>query len=105
LIVVFCVFPHTTIGKRLLLIGRDLHMCYNCGCQMPDNDMGKAANVTNKTLAAAAKAEGQSVEEAKKNALDLLKKFGGETQPGGARGRVRPVRRPLAAPSSRRSGR
>ena len=53
-------------------------MCYNCGCQMPDNDMGKPANITNKTLEAAAKAEGQSVEEARKNALDLLKKVMGE---------------------------
>ena len=36
---------------------------------MPDNDVGKPTNVTNKTLETAAKAEGQSVEEAQKNAL------------------------------------
>jgi len=49
-------------------------MCYNCGCQMPNNDMGKAENITNATFAAAAEAMGQSGEEAKKNALELLKR-------------------------------
>lgn len=49
-------------------------MCYNCGCQMPDNDMGNSKNITNKTFEEAAKAAGQSVEEAKKNALELLQK-------------------------------
>ncbi len=33
-------------------------MCYNCGCGMPNNDMGKAENITNKTFEAAAKAMG-----------------------------------------------
>lgn len=59
-------------------------MCYNCGCQMPDNDMGKPSNITNKTLEAAAKGEGQSVEQARKNALDLLKRVLGE-KPGKVR--------------------
>jgi hypothetical protein len=45
---------------------------------MPDNDMGKPTSITNKTLESAAKAEGQSIEEARKNALDLLKKVMGE---------------------------
>ena len=49
-------------------------MCYNCGCQMPNNDMGKAENITNETFAAAAEAMGQSPSEAKKNALELLKR-------------------------------
>jgi hypothetical protein len=53
-------------------------VCYNCGCQMPDNDMGKPTNITNRTLETAAKGEGQSVEQAKKNALELLKKVMGE---------------------------
>jgi hypothetical protein len=48
-------------------------MCYNCGCQMPDNDMGNPDNITNKTFEEAAKAAGQPVEEAKQNALQLLK--------------------------------
>lgn len=49
-------------------------MCYNCGCQMPDNDMGNPKNITDKTFDEAAKAMGQPVEEAKKNTLDLLQK-------------------------------
>lgn len=53
-------------------------MCYNCGCQMPENDMGKPTNITNKTFEAAAKGEGQTLEQARKNALDLLKKVIGE---------------------------
>lgn len=48
-------------------------MCYNCGCEMPDNDMGDAKNLTNKTFEEAAKAAEQSVEEAKRNTLELLK--------------------------------
>ena len=53
-------------------------MCYNCGCQMPDNDMGHPQNITDKTFEEAAKAEGQTVDEAKKNTLELLKKQLGE---------------------------
>ena len=49
-------------------------MCYNCGCGMPDNDGGSAKNIVDKTFVEAAKAAGQSVEEAKKNTLELLKK-------------------------------
>lgn len=56
-------------------------MCYNCGCGLPDDDMGKGnagvdpngTSITNKTFEAAAKGEGQTAEEAKKNALELLK--------------------------------
>lgn len=55
-------------------------MCYNCGCQMPDNDMGNPQNITNKTFAEAAKAADQSVEEAKQNALELLKKVLGQAE-------------------------
>ena len=49
-------------------------MCYNCGCQMPDNDMGNPKNITDQTFVEAAKAMDQSVEEARKNTLELLKK-------------------------------
>ena len=49
-------------------------MCYNCGCQMPNNDMGKPENITNKTFDEAAKAMGNSPEESKRNALNLLQK-------------------------------
>ena len=55
-------------------------MCYNCGCEMPDNDMGNPKNITNKTFEEAAKAAGQSSSEAKKNALDLLQKTLGKEQ-------------------------
>ena len=40
---------------------------------MPDNDMGDPKNITDKTFSEAAKASEQSVEEAKKNTLELLK--------------------------------
>ncbi len=49
-------------------------MCYNCGCQMPDNDMGDPKNITNKTFKEAAEAAGQSEDEAKRNTLELLQK-------------------------------
>jgi hypothetical protein len=49
-------------------------MCYNCGCGMPNNDMGNPQNLTNKTFAKAAEASQQAVKEAKKNAHELLEK-------------------------------
>ncbi len=50
-------------------------MCYNCGCQMPNNDMGKPENITNRTFENAAAAMEQSVRESRKNALELLEKL------------------------------
>jgi hypothetical protein len=49
-------------------------MCYNCGCGMPNNDMGKPENITNKTFEKAAAAMGQTAKEGEKNARDLLEK-------------------------------
>ena len=49
-------------------------MCYNCGCQMPNNDMGHEENITNKTFDAAAEAMGLSAKKSKENALELLQK-------------------------------
>lgn len=49
-------------------------MCYNCGCGMPNNDMGKPENITNKTFEAAASAMGQSTKESKENARELLER-------------------------------
>ncbi|TSC88043.1 MAG: hypothetical protein G01um10147_274 [Microgenomates group bacterium Gr01-1014_7] len=46
---------------------------------MPDDDMGDPKNITNKTFEEAAKASGQTVEQAKKEALKLLKKELGES--------------------------
>ena len=52
----------------------EFEMCYNCGCGMPNNDMGNPVNITNKTFEEAAKAMKQSAEDAKKNARQLLDK-------------------------------
>lgn len=49
-------------------------MCYNCGCQMPNNDMGKPENITNETFRKAADAMDMSVDDSRKNALELLDK-------------------------------
>lgn len=49
-------------------------MCYNCGCQMPNNDMGSDKNITNQTFETAAVEIGQPVETAKQNAIELLEK-------------------------------
>jgi hypothetical protein len=49
-------------------------MCYNCGCGMPNNDMGKSENITEQRLAEASKAMGQTLAESRKNALELLEK-------------------------------
>jgi hypothetical protein len=49
-------------------------MCYNCGCGMPNNNMGKPQNITNKTFEEASAAMGQSTKDAKANAHKLLEK-------------------------------
>ena len=49
-------------------------MCYNCGCGVSNDDMGHPQNITDKTFAEAAKAMGQTAEEAKKETLKLLQK-------------------------------
>lgn len=41
---------------------------------MPDDDMGNADNITEEDFKKAAEASGQSLEEAKKNTLEMLKK-------------------------------
>lgn len=45
---------------------------------MPKNDMGNPQNITEKTFEQVAQASGQSVQEAKKNTLEQLKKEVGE---------------------------
>jgi hypothetical protein len=45
---------------------------------MPDNDMGNPKNITDKTFQEAAKAAGQSVEDAKKNTVKLLQQSPGK---------------------------
>jgi hypothetical protein len=41
---------------------------------MPNNDMGKKENITNKTFEEAARVMNQSPDEARKNAHDLLER-------------------------------
>jgi hypothetical protein len=74
-----------TRGK-LMRAGGSEAMCYNCGCNMPDNPMGmghagaepEGKSITNKTFEEAGKSMEQSTDEARRNALDLLKKVRGE---------------------------
>lgn len=47
-------------------------MCYNCGCHMPDNTMGKAENIINKDFEAAGKAMGMTTKEAMEETHRLL---------------------------------
>lgn len=62
-------------------------MCYNCGCGMPDDDMGKGhagaephgQSITNKTFKVAANSQAMTEEDAKKNALELLKQVLGKS--------------------------
>lgn len=49
-------------------------MCYNCGCGNPNDDMGHPENITNATFDQAAKAEGQTREQALMNTLELLQR-------------------------------
>lgn len=48
-------------------------MCYNCGCKMPNNDMGEPENITNETFEKAAGAMGMTVKESRENAIELLR--------------------------------
>jgi hypothetical protein len=50
------------------------YLCYNCGCGMPNNDMGKPENITNKKFEEAVKTMGQDVKTAKANARALLER-------------------------------
>jgi len=53
-------------------------MCYNCGCDIPDDNMGKAdvsgASLTDVSFEEMAREWGMTVEETKKNVYKLLKK-------------------------------
>lgn len=59
-------------------------MCYNCGCGMPDDDMGKGkvskggGSLTNEDFKHMADKWGMSVSEAKKNTFQTLKNQVGE---------------------------
>lgn len=53
-------------------------MCYNCGCEVPDDNMGrvdvKGASLTDASFEDMATQWGMTVEETKKNVYKLLKK-------------------------------
>jgi len=53
-------------------------MCYTCGCANLNNDMGDPRNITDKTFEEAAKADNETIEEAKRNTLNALKESMGE---------------------------
>lgn len=54
-------------------------MCYNCGCGIPDDDMGRGkiseggSTLTEDDIKLMAKKWGMSVEETKKHMYELLK--------------------------------
>ena len=55
-------------------------MCYNCGCGIPDDDMGEGKvseggfSLTDDDFKKMAEGWGMSVEEAKRHTYELLKK-------------------------------
>lgn len=53
-------------------------MCYNCGCGITDDDMGrpqvKGASLTDASFEEMAKEWGMTIEETKKNVYKLLQK-------------------------------
>lgn len=69
----------TVLLTSVVLLGYRLqkggNMCYNCGCGIPNDNLGDPRNITDKTFEDAAKAVTQSPEEAKRNTLALLKKI------------------------------
>lgn len=54
-------------------------MCYNCGCGLPEDDMGKGkiseggASLTEEDFKLMADKWGMSIDEAKQNVFELLK--------------------------------
>lgn len=48
-------------------------MCYNCGCGMPDDNMGSDDNITTATFEKASKAQKQTSDEAKRHVFEMLK--------------------------------
>jgi hypothetical protein len=58
--------------------GEEERMCYNCGCRMSTEAHGDPNNITDKDFEQAAKAAGESTEEAMRHTLDLLRDKLGE---------------------------
>ena len=63
-------------------------MCYNCGCQRPDDDMGKGhagvdpngRAITTKAIQAAADAFGETFDESLDHVIELAQKVKNERQ-------------------------
>lgn len=53
-------------------------MCFNCGCEIPDDNMGKpdakGASLTDLSFQEMANEWGMTIEETKENVYELLKK-------------------------------
>jgi hypothetical protein len=49
-------------------------MCYNCGCQRPDDEMGNPDNITNEDFKKAATVRGMTFEQTLQNTRDLIDK-------------------------------
>ncbi|MBI2049427.1 hypothetical protein HYT32_00725 [Candidatus Roizmanbacteria bacterium] len=49
-------------------------MCYNCGCQNIQDDMGSANNITEQTLESLSKKWNKSLSETKKTIFEFLDK-------------------------------
>lgn len=49
-------------------------MCYNCGCALPDDDMGHQDNITNKTFENLAKEMNSTCESVKNEMKSWLEK-------------------------------
>lgn len=56
-------------------------MCYNCGCEAPDDDMGHPDNITNHTFHHLGEKWGKSEEETKKMVLSALEDNSVEQNP------------------------
>lgn len=61
-------------------------MCFNCGCGLPDDDMGqgvagveaKGKSITTKTFEEAAKSQGMTTKDAMKETRNLINKVLGD---------------------------
>ena len=49
---------HVNTGRAIEGSEEETAMCWNCGCMIPDDDMGNPDNITTETIRAAAKAAG-----------------------------------------------
>lgn len=66
----------------------NLDMCYNCGCGLPDDDMGQGhagvdpngKSITNKTIDAAATSQGMTRKQALQEIVKLANKELGQNK-------------------------